>query len=148
MKWRPAACAVTCLLAIASWVDAAGRAAVLVTSRDCAMQTISALDIRKAYLGIGVSYEGLSIRAFRLDNDERLNQIFFQSVVAMSERTYERRLLLQLLKYGQPRIQHVGSAGELATAVAGSSCSIAYMWQSDAEEWADLKSIKILWQES
>jgi len=73
--------------------NAADRAVVLVTSRDCAMDTIIALDIRKAYLGIVVSYEGHVIRPFRLSNDEQLNQIFFQYVVAMSEKTYERRLL-------------------------------------------------------
>ena len=82
--------------------EAADRAVVLITGKSCAMNSISTLDIRKAYLGIGVSYNHINIRAFRLKNDTQLNQIFFQSVVAMSETTYERRLLQSLLKYGRP----------------------------------------------
>ena len=135
-------------LAVVSTADAADRDVVLVTSMDCAMDTISALDIRKAYLGIGVSYEGHSIRAFRLKGDEQLNQIFFQSVVAMSEKTYERRLLRLLLKYGQPRPREFDNAGDVAAAITENPCSIAYMWQSDAEALAGVKAIKSLWQEN
>jgi hypothetical protein len=135
-------------LAIVSMADAADRTVVLVTSSDCAMDTISALDVRKVYLGIGVSYEGKSIRAFRIKGDDHLNQIFFQSVVVMSEKTYERRLLRLLLKYGQPRPREFDSAADVAAAIIENPCSIAYMWQSDAEASAGVKAIKNLWQEN
>ena len=135
-------------LAIASMADAADRAVVLVTSMDCAMDTINALDIRKAYLGIGVSYEGKNIRAFRVGGDEQLNQIFFQSVVVMSEKTYERRLLQLLLKYGRPRPRELDNAADVAAAITENPCSIAYMWQIDAETSAGVKTIKKLWQEN
>ena len=148
MRLGLATIVITVVLAILQQADAADRVVVLVTGEECAMDTISALDVRKAYLSIGVSYEGQSIRALRLNNDERLNQIFYQSVVSMSERTYERRLLLLLLKYGRPRPQHFESAEDLAAAVAEIPCSIAYMWQSDAEARAGIKAIKILWQEN
>ena len=148
MRLRLATIVISVVLAALPQADAADRAVVLVTSGECGMDQISALDIRKAYLGVGVSYEGQSIRPFRLNNDEKLNQIFYQSVVAMSEKTYERRLLLLLIKYGRPRPQHYESADELAAAVAETPCSIAYMWQSDAQVWADIKAIKVLWQEN
>ena len=148
MKLCRKAIVVANALAIMSLAYAADRAVVLVTSTDCAMDTISALDIRKAYLGIGVSYEGNNIRAFRVKGDEQLNQIFFQSVVVMSEKTYERRLLQLLLKYGQPRPREFDSAGDVAAAITENPCSIAYMWQSDAEAWSGVKAIKSLWQEN
>jgi hypothetical protein len=127
---------------------AADRAAVLVTSNSCAMNEISTLDVRKAYLGYGVSFEGHSIRAYRLNSDYQLNQIFFQSVVAMSEKTYERRLLLQLLKYGRPRPREFDNLESLVSALDEVRCSIAYMWQSDQEGRTDIKAIRILWQEN
>jgi len=139
---------VASVLAILPNAYAADRAVVLVTSRDCAMDTITALDIRKAYLGIGVSYEGHVIRPFRLSSDERLNQIFFQYVVAMSKKTYERRLLRVLLQHGQPRPREFDVVVDLIAAVTEYPCSIAYMWQSDAEARAGIKAIKSLWQEN
>jgi hypothetical protein len=136
------------VLALLQQAHAADRVVVLVTSSDCAMEAISTLDIRKAYLGFGVSYEEKSVRAFRLGNDTKLNQIFLQSVVAMSEKTYERRLLLQLVKYGQPRPREFGSVSELAAALKEGPCNIAYMWQSDLKERTGIKGIKVIWQEN
>jgi len=139
---------VASVLAILPSAHAADRAVVLVTSHDCAMDTIIALDIRKAYLGIVVSYEGHVIRPFRLSNDEQLNQIFFQYVVAMSKKTYERRLLRLLVQHGQPRPREFDVVADLVAAVTENPCSIAYMWQSDAEAWTSIKAIKNLWQEN
>ena len=133
---------------LATQGSASNRVVVLVTSGACAMDEISALDIRKAYLGIGVSYEGRNIRAFRLSNDQQLSQVFYQSVVAMSEKTYERRLLSLLLKYGRPRPREFDTVDDVVAALAEVQCSIAYLWQSDADAWADIKVIRILWQEN
>ena len=148
MSSRLTAVLVVGLLQLLQSADAADRVVVLVTSSDCEMETITALDIRMVYLGLGVSYEGQNVRAFRLNNDENLNQVFFQSVVAMSEKTYERRLLQLLLKYGRPRPRAVESPAELAAAMMEVPCNIAYMWQADAEEYAGIKAIKVLWQEN
>ena len=148
MSSRLTAVLVVGLLQLLQAADAADRVVVLVTSSDCEMETITALDIRMVYLGLGVSYEGHNVRAFRLNNDENLNQVFFQSVVAMSEKTYERRLLQLLLKYGRPRPRAVESPAELAAAMMEVPCNIAYMWQADAEEYAGIKAIKVLWQEN
>lgn len=146
MSLRFALLLTICLLA--THVHAADRVVVLVTSSSCAMNEISALDVRKAYLGFGVSFDGRSIRAYRLNGDYQLNQIFFQSVVAMSEKTYERRLLLQLLKYGRPRPREFDSSESLVSALEEIQCSIAYMWQSDQEQRTGIKAIRILWQEN
>ena len=146
MSLRFALLLTTCLLATHG--HAVHRVAVLVTSSSCAMNEISALDIRKTYLGFGASFEGHSIRAYRLNGDDQLDQIFFQSVVAMSEKTYERRLLLQLLKYGRPRPREFDSVESLVSALDEVPCSIAYMWQSDQEGTTGIKVIRILWQEN
>jgi hypothetical protein len=148
MSSRLTAVLVVGLLQFLQPLHAADGAVVLVTSSDCEMETMTALDIRMVYLGLGVSYEGHNVRAFRLNNDEQLNQIFFQTIVAMSEKTYERRLLQLLLKYGRPRPRAVESPAELATAIMEVPCNIAYMWQADAEEYAGIKAIRVLWQEN
>jgi hypothetical protein len=124
----------------------AERSVVLVTSESCPMQTMGMLDIRKAFLGIVVSYEGHSIQAFRQNNDDMLSRIFYQSVVAMSEKSYERRLLSMLLKYGTPRPREFDDVHALADALRLTYCGIAYMWAEDAESSTGVKSIRLLWQ--
>ena len=148
MSSRLSAIVFVCSLVLLQQAKAADDAVLLVTNGDCPMETISALDVRKAYLGIRVHHEGHAIDAFRLKNDNKLNQIFFQSVVAMSERTYERRRLLLLLKYGQPRPREFGSVSSLVTALKEVTCSIAYLWQRDVDTRDGVKGIRVLWQEN
>ena len=148
MSLRFATMLVATLLALQQPAAAAERVAVLVTNDSCPMASISNLDVRKAYLGIGVSHEGATVRAFRLTSDEKLNQIFLQSVVAMSERTYERRLLSALMKYGRPRPQEYKSIADVVVALNTAPCGIVYMWERDANAHTGVKVIKILWRES
>ena len=101
---------------------------------------------RKAYFGIAVSFQENSVRAFRLNNDEALDQVFYQTVVAISERSYERRLLSMLLKYGTPRPQVFEDVQSLSAALLESKCGIAYMWGKDAESLPGIKHIRLLWQ--
>jgi len=124
----------------------AERAVVLVTGESCPMESLSMLDVRKAFLGWNVRFEGHVVHALRLNTDNELKQIFLQSVVAMSERTYERRLASQALKYGTPRPREYGTVEQLAAEIARSDCAIGYMWREDAEAIPAIKSIRVLWQ--
>ena len=135
--------ALTCMLAGSARAE---RSVVLVTHEGCAMETISMLDIRKAYFGIAVSYQGRLVRAFRLNSDVDLNRVFFQTVVAMSEKSYERRLLSMLLKYGTPRPPEFEDVAALAAALRRSDCGIAYLWLDDVTSKKNLRSIRLLWQ--
>jgi hypothetical protein len=132
------------LIAQLAWAE---RAVVLVTDVDSPIDELTTLEIRKAYLSIAVTVDGRSVRALRMRNDERLNQIFMQSVIAMSLRSYERRLLSLALKYGRPRPTEVSSPEELSRMMAENSPSIGYMWKSDADSNLRVKIIKVLWQE-
>lgn len=133
------------LMAATSWADVA---VVLVTNKDSEIQSINSLDIRKVYLGISVTVAGNPVRALRRRDDERLNQIFLQSVVAMSQRSYERRLLSLVLKFGTPRPVEVDDHDELLELLARNTSSIAYMWKSEAEADASVRIIRVLWQET
>jgi hypothetical protein len=136
--------------AMAMWGDAAlaESAVVLVTSSDSPIQSMSSLEVRKAYMGVAVSVDGLSVRAVRRRDDDRLNKIFLQSVIAMSERSYERRLLSLVLRFGVPRPAEVDDQQELLDLLERIPSSISYMWKSDAEANTGVRIIRILWQET
>lgn len=135
-------------MAFTARVSAEGVAVVLVTGKDSPIESISSLDIRKAYLGFSVTIGDNTIRALRRRDDEHLNQIFLQSVVAMSHRSYERRLLSLTLKFGTPRPVEVKNRGELLKLLAENPSTIAYMWKSNAESDSSVKIIGALWQEN
>lgn len=124
----------------------AERAAMLVTNKSCPMGSISMLDVRKAYFSVPVSFEGQPVRAFRYTGDEQLARIFHQTVVAMSERSYQRRLLSMALKYGSPRPVERSTIPELVSALHENRCGITYMWADDIGNYSELKSLRLLWQ--
>jgi len=130
----------------AAHASAQDLAVVLVTGKDSSIESMSSLDIRKAYLGISVTKGGNTIRALRRSDDAQLNQIFLQSVISMSRRSYERRLLSLTLKFGTPRPVDVQSQQELIRRLLERPSTIAYMWKSDAESDSRVKIIKVLWQ--
>lgn len=123
-------------------------AVVLVTGKDSPIESISSLEIRKAYFGISVTIDGNTVRALRRRDDEQLNQIFLQSVIAMSQRSYERRLLSLTLKFGTPRPLEVRDREELLKFLERNPSAIAYMWKSNAESNSRVRIIRALWQES
>jgi hypothetical protein len=135
-------------LVLTAATSRADVAVVLVADKDSPIESISSLDIRKVYFGISVTIGGNIVRGLRRRDDERLNQIFLQSVIAMSERSYERRLLSLVLKFGTPRPAEVDSRDELLELLQNHSSSVAYMWKSEAESDSRVKIIRVLWQEN
>jgi hypothetical protein len=133
------------LSAESSWAEAS---VVLVTGKDSPVEQLSSLDIRKAYLGILVRMEDITVHAVRRRDDERLNQIFLQSVIAMSQKSYERRLLSLVLRFGTPRPVIVSDHDALVQELASRPIAIGYMWKRDAEADDRVRIIKVLWQET
>ena len=136
------------VLTLIAQLSSAEEAVVLVTSKNSSFEDISSLDIRKAYLGISVTVDGKIIRPIRRADDERLDGVFLQSVMAMSRRSYERRLLSLVLKFGTPRPAEVDEREDLVRLLLDRPNSIGYMWNSEAESDPRVKTIKVLWQET
>ncbi len=124
----------------------AERNAVLVTSTDCPIAELSILDIRKAYLGIGVEIAGKPAQPYRQSSDVTLNNVFLQYVVAMSRKSYERRLLSMLLKYGTRRPLDFDTSKQMSNALKENVCSIGIMWRTTLRAEDGLKELKLLWR--
>jgi hypothetical protein len=124
----------------------AERTVVLVTNSACTVDSMTMLEVRKAYFGLTISEDKRAVRAFRLKHDDDLTRIFFQTVVAMSESSYERRLRSMLLQHGIPRPREFYDVRELLGAVQNSDCAIAYVWGDDATGVEGIKELRLLWQ--
>lgn len=126
---------------------AAGAAVVLVTASDNGLENIDSLSIRKAYLGVPTQVRGRRVTPIRRKDDARLDEIFMQAVMAMSEKSYERRLLSLSLKFAVPRPVEVTDTQQLLRTLTGKPMAISYMWQSEAEADGRVRIIRVLWQE-
>jgi len=124
----------------------AERSVVLATGKDCPVKELSSLDIRKAYLGIAVNVDGHRLTPIQFVGDDLLSRIFYQSIVNMSRKSYERRALSLALKYGTPRPLQVESAADAAEIIEDHACGIVYLWKEDADRLATLRTVRTLWQ--
>ena len=125
---------------------AADRTVVLVTSQSCPIEALDSLDVRKAYLGVAVSVDGNHVRPLRLNNDAMLDQVFFQSIVAMSRKSFERRALSLALRFGTPRPIEVDNLDAALQIVRTIECSIVYAWSDELVDRDGIKVLQPLWQ--
>lgn len=137
------------LACVLSWgYAAADHAVVLVTRADSPIESIDILDVRKIYLGFSVrTANNLPIRAATNSSGRTIYEIFLQDVIAMSGRTYERRLLTLTLQSGRPRPAVYRNHGELIDALYEDETLVSFMWQEEAEEDSNLKILRALWKE-
>ena len=129
-------------------VAVAGHQAVLVTSSTSPIQDIDSLELRKLFLGFNVTRDGKFVKGLRNTEDDDLNSIFLQSVVAMSEKSYERRHLSLTLRKGIPRPLEYDKSEDLLKALSNNPYSVSYMWRESAESRPDLKILRVLWEQN
>ena len=143
---RHSAIAVFTALLLLPIMATADRTVVLVTSESCPVEKLDALDVRKVYLGIAVSLDGNHIRPLRFTGDEQLNRIFFQSIVAMSRKSYEKRALSLALRFGTPRPAEISDLDTALGIVRRVECSIVYAWSDELVGRDDIKILQPLWR--
>ena len=139
---------IVCIACLVAGAAESGESVVLVTAETCPIDSISTLDLRKAYLGVAVGVDGHQVRPILMRGDEKLEQVFYQSVVAMSKKSYERRRLSLALKYGTPRLAEFDDVAVVSDALRSEACAITYLWGRDAQAIPGIKTIKLLWQDT
>jgi hypothetical protein len=126
----------------------AQEALVLIAHRDLALDSLGSLDIRKLYLGFVIRDEqNQPIRAILNGSDGHLWNTFLQSVMGMSDKSYERRVLTLTLQSGRVRPHIVMDLEQLLQAVETEPNAVAFAWQRDIEGHDNLKVLRVLWQE-
>jgi hypothetical protein len=125
----------------------AERQVVLVAAATSPLHDLDSLELRKIYLGFPVRRDGHMVRGVRNTSDDDLNRIFLQSVVAMSEKSYMRRLLSLPLRQGTPRPSKYDEPERLLDALSSDPYSVTYMWKETAALSEDVKTLRVLWQD-
>ncbi len=139
------------LLAAALWSAAACAqrhdVVVLIDNAGSNVTSLSSVEVRKLFMGLTVMRGGHALRALRNDSDRRLEQIFLQNVVAMSDTTYERRVLGLALRQGRAPPPAAHSVADLLRKIAHDPELVSFAWASDVAGKPGIRIIRTLWQE-
>jgi hypothetical protein len=119
---------------------------VLVADASSPLQHLNSLELRKIYLGFPVERDGKFVKGLRNTHDRELNEIFLQTVVAMSEKSYTRMLLSRALRHGIPRPAEFDEPENLLDALSSNPYSVTYVWKETADRTSNVKILEIIWQ--
>lgn len=119
---------------------------VLVAASSSPLHNVDSLELRKIYLGFTVMRDGHSVKGLLNTGDEDLNRIFYQNVVAMSEKSYMRRVVSLTLRKGNPRPAEYDKLDKLTDALSSDPYSVSYMWKVSAERSSNVKILRTLWE--
>ena len=133
------------LLAGASAVRA--DSVVLIVSARSPIQELESTELRKLYMGFSVASSGVPLLAARNRSDPRLDKIFLQNIVALSELVYERQLLSRKVREGGALPTEFLSDDKLLDAVAQNPQTVSYVWATVAAKRSDVRVLRILWHD-
>jgi hypothetical protein len=120
---------------------------VLIVSAKSPVTALNSPEIQKLFLGLTVMTNDDVLRPLRNESEEIIRQIFFQSIVSMSESAYERRVLALTLQQGRTAPPLYRNTKMLLDAVAADPAAVSYAWAADVAKDPRIKTLRVLWHE-
>jgi hypothetical protein len=125
----------------------AAQTVVLVVRADSPISEMDSVTVRKLFLGLPVLVNGRPLRPLRNRSDALLDEIFFQQIVAMSESSYDRQILIGVNRQRSLRPPEYTSQASVVAALSADPNAVSYMWQRDVGHNSGLRVIRVLWSE-
>jgi hypothetical protein len=123
------------------------EAVVLVARADSPVTDLSSVAVRKLFLGVPVLVDGKPLHPIRNRSDARLDDIFLQQIVRMSQEAYERQSLIGLNRQGWVRLPEAATARRVVDSLDADPVAVSFMWMRDVEHNPRLKVLRVLWTE-
>ena len=128
-------------------VQSASESVVLVVRADSPVKDLSSVQVRKLFLGVPVLIDGKLLHPVRNRSDARLDDIFLQEIVAMTQEAYDRQILVGLNRQGWVRPAEVSSVVRVIEDLYADPQAVSYMWLRVVEHNPRLKVLRTLWDE-
>lgn len=135
-------------LAAAAWAAAPARAAdqlVLVANARSGPAALNSVEVHKLFVGLTVVVDGRRLRGLRNDADPLMRQVFFQTIVSMSEAVYDRRMLALTLQQGRTAPPVFRSTAEVLNALAEDDAAVSFVWAAEAARDPRVKVLRVIW---
>ena len=139
--------AIVLILCLAAPVRPASQEVVLVVRADSPVSELDSVSLRKLFLGVPVLVNGKLLHPLRNSSDPLLDEIFFQQIVAMSQSSYDRQILIGVNRQGWLRPAEYGRAADVVAALSADPNAVSYMWQRDLGHNAKIRVIRVLWSD-
>jgi hypothetical protein len=125
----------------------ASQAVVLVVRADSAVIEMDSVSMRKLFLGVPVLVNGKPLHPLRNRSDPLLDEIFFQQIVAMSQPSYDRQILIGVNRQGWLPPEEYSRAEDVVAALKADPNGVSYMWQRDVGHSAGIRVIRVVWSD-
>jgi hypothetical protein len=126
---------------------AGGESVVLVVRADSNVTDLDSLAVRKLFLGLPVIVKGNTLHALRNRSDERLDEVFLQQIVGMTESAYDRQVLIGLNRQGWIRPPDVSSPERVLQSLYDDPTAVSFMWSRDVAKNPRVRIIRVLWSD-
>ena len=129
------------------WANTLGgsQAVVLVVGSDSAVVDLDPVTVRKLFLGLPVLINGHPLHPMRNRSDQRLDPIFLQQIVAMSQSVYDRQILIGVNRQGWLRPVELTTPTHVLQALYSDPNAVTFMWLRDVEHDPKIRVLRVLW---
>ena len=135
------------LLLAAAPARPASHTVVLVVGADSPVSEMDSVTVRKLFLGLPVLVNGRLLHPLRNRSDPLLDEIFFQQIVAMSQPSYDRQILIGVNRQGWLRPTEFYSEASVEAALTADPNAVSFMWQRDIGHNPGIRVIRVLWSD-
>jgi hypothetical protein len=134
------------LLSASIPVSAAEELVLIVSTRSDIDQLDSPL-VRRLFLGLTVTQHGNRLRPVLNEADPEVKELFLQTIVSMSDSTYDRYVLRLALAQGRTQPTVYRNNAELINAVAADPTVVGYVWARDVAHDPRVRILRIVWHD-
>jgi hypothetical protein len=120
---------------------------VLIVSADSRVEQLDSLEVRKLFLGMTVEHNGTRLRPLLNQSDEKVKEVFLQNVVAMTDSTYDRRILRLALQHGDLLPTVYVDVAQLLAAVEADPSAVSFAWYRDVAQDRKIRVLRVLWHD-
>ena len=133
------------LLCLVAPARPASQEVVLVVRADSPVTDLDSVSVRKLFLGLPVLVNGTPLHPLRNRSDPLLDEIFLQQVVAMSQSSYDRQMLIGVNRQLSLRPTEYTHVAEVSAALSADPYAVSFMWNRDVGHNSRLRVIRVLW---
>ena len=127
--------------------SAAQEKLVLIVSADSKLEQLDSLQLRKLFLGMTVEHNAVGLRALLNEADPMVKEVFLQNVVAMTDTTYDRRLLRLAMQRGSVLPMVYTDKSKLLAALIADPNAVSFAWYRDVAQDKRIKVLRVLWHD-
>ena len=114
---------------------------------DSPVTDLDSVSVRKLFLGLPVLVNGTPLHPVRNRSDQLLDEVFLQQIVAMSQSSYDRQILIAVNRQGSLRPAELTNLARVLDALFADPNAVSFVWQRDVARNSRIRVVRVLWSD-